>query len=181
MNDKQRTNLQRFKKNLPASAGETRIYDLPNGGKVFQGDFMSIVQNARLEQTSYENATRSQLLESLLACDGNLEKILLALNELEWDSEESLIILNRQHIIAILNRYLNTEISSVDIENWANAIECREDISYEENFKTAIDRIIQELANPLLYQPLSNDIAREWRDRFVALDNVDIYREVSEH
>ncbi|MEA5471705.1 hypothetical protein [Spirulina sp. 06S082] len=38
MNDKQKANLKRFNKNLPASAGETRIYDLPNDGKAFQAD-----------------------------------------------------------------------------------------------------------------------------------------------
>lgn len=135
---------------------------------------MSIVQNHQDQQIAPENTSRSQLLESLLACDRDLENILLALNELGWDSEESLAVLNRQHIISILNRYLNTELSCLAVENWANAVECREDISYEKNFETIIDRVIQELANPLIYHPLSYPRAREWYDSFLELDRVDI-------
>ncbi|WP_204101874.1 MULTISPECIES: hypothetical protein [Spirulina sp. CCY15215] len=140
---------------------------------------MSIVQNHQYQQIAQENTRRSQLLESLLACDRNLENILLALNKLGWDSEESIAVLNRQHIISILNRYLNTELSCLAVENWANAVECREDISYEENFETIIDRVIQELANPLLYRPLSHTIAREWCDSFLELDRVDSERSLS--
>ncbi|MGK7923827.1 MAG: hypothetical protein AB4290_00995 [Spirulina sp.] len=129
---------------------------------------MSIVQNNHpLEQISQEDTTRSQLLESLLACDRDLDKTLLALNELGWDSEEPLAILNRQHILSILNRYLTTELSSSEVENWANAVECREDISYEKDFEMLIDRLIQELANPLLYHPLSTAIAKEWYDNLI--------------
>lgn len=38
MNPKQAANLKRFEKHLPRRSGLTRIYDLPNGGKVFQAD-----------------------------------------------------------------------------------------------------------------------------------------------
>ncbi|MEA5471706.1 hypothetical protein [Spirulina sp. 06S082] len=142
---------------------------------------MSPIQNHQSQPSSQEDTTRSQLLESLLACDRDLENILFALNELGWDSEESLAVLNRQHIISILNRYLNKKLSSLAVENWANAVECREDISYEKNFETIIDRIIQELANPRIYRPLSHTIAREWYDYFRELDRVYIDQRLSEH
>ncbi len=38
LGSKQLDNLKRFNKKLPANAGQTKIYDLPNGGKAFQAD-----------------------------------------------------------------------------------------------------------------------------------------------
>ena len=46
------------------------------------------------------------------------------------------MILKKQQIVNILRRYFNGQLSSLDVENWANAIEGREDIEYESE-KTA--------------------------------------------
>ena len=105
---------------------------------------------------------RSQLLQSLLKLDRPLDQILLPLNQLGWDSDEELATLHPQHLISILNRYLNGELSPVAVENWANAIECREDLDWESE---AISSLIHELANPLLTRPLSEDTAREWLEQ----------------
>ncbi|MBC6420899.1 MAG: hypothetical protein GDA43_13880 [Hormoscilla sp. SP5CHS1] len=51
----------------------------------------------------------------------------------------------------------------MEVENWANAIECREDLAWEKEFSARVSALIQELPNPLLTRPRSEDTAREWR------------------
>ena len=105
---------------------------------------------------------RSLLLKSLLSLDSDLPSIVSELNKTGWDSEEELVMLEGQHIISVLERYLNQTLSALDVEDWANAIECREDIAYEKHLETTLERAIEELANPLLTRPLSDRVAREW-------------------
>ena len=74
---------------------------------------------------------------------------------------EELVVLTRNHVISILKRYLSSELSSEDIESWANIIESREDIGYEENFEELLNDKVFELANPLLTESLSENLAEK--------------------
>ncbi len=109
-----------------------------------------------------KNQTRYQLLNALLTFEQPLLDILDSLNKLSWDSEEILIKLKKEHIIHLLQRYLQGQLSITDVENWANAIEGREDIEPEENGKGILDEILFDLANPLLSQPLSPESAQDY-------------------
>ena len=106
--------------------------------------------------------TRYQLLNALLTFDQPLSDIFDSLNKLSWDSEEVLIKLKKEHIIDLLQRYLQDQLSTTDVENWANAIEGREDIEPEENDQEILDEILFDLANPLLSQPLSPESAQDY-------------------
>lgn len=105
--------------------------------------------------------TRLKSLNKLINFNQPLSEIISSLNTFNWDSEQELIILKRQHIIQILNRYLADEISQKDIENWANSIESREDIGYKETHQELLQDIIYELANPYLTEPLSLELAQK--------------------
>ena len=65
--------------------------------------------------------------------------------ELSWDSDE-LVTLTVDHIQSVLERYVGGELSAAEVEHWADLIECRDDISYDETIK----ELISELANPVL-------------------------------
>lgn len=105
---------------------------------------------------------RVELLHSLLRFDQPLSKILSLLKPFGWDSERELVILERQHVAAILERYLAGELSPAEVEDWANALESREDIGSEPSFKDLLHEVIYELANPLLTRPLSKEMAKDW-------------------
>jgi ArsR family metal-binding transcriptional regulator len=108
------------------------------------------------------NQTRYQLLDALLTFDQPLSDILNSLNQLSWDREKVLINLKKTHIINILQRYLQGQLSVTDVENWANAIEGREDIEPEENDQDILEEILFDLANPLLSQPLSPESVKDY-------------------
>jgi hypothetical protein len=118
--------------------------------------------------------TRVELLNSLLNFDRPLSEIWQPLNSFSWDSARGLVILKKQQIVNILRRYLDGQLSRSDVENWANAIEGREDIEYESDFEEMLDEVIFELANPLLSRPLSPDSAREWLNQLEGSASVNI-------
>ena len=103
--------------------------------------------------------THHQLLNSLLKLDRPLTEILAPLNSLGWDSPQTFVTLKPQHITQILQSYLNHQITELEIENWANAIESREDIATEEEL---LEQIIFDLANPLLTNPLTPQLAHHY-------------------
>jgi hypothetical protein len=79
---------------------------------------------------------------------GPIEELKFSLAKFSWDSEEDLVILKRKHLLIMLYRFLRGELSSLDLEDWAEAIECREDIAFEEPYQKLIGEIIFKLANP---------------------------------
>jgi hypothetical protein len=109
--------------------------------------------------------TRIDFLNSLLKFDQPLSEVTPLLNSFSWDSKGTLVTLKKDHIINILKRYLSNQLSSSDIEDWANAIEGREDIEYERDFEEIIEEAIYELANPFLTSSLSRNLAQKWIDK----------------
>ncbi|MGL5035635.1 MAG: hypothetical protein ACRC6M_17755 [Microcystaceae cyanobacterium] len=112
-----------------------------------------------------------QLLNSLLKLDRPLTEILATLNALGWDSPKTFATLKRQHITHILQSYLNNQITKLEVENWANAIESREDIATVNDEKELLEQIIFDLANPFLTTPLTPQLAHHY---LTQLENLNI-------
>ena len=110
--------------------------------------------------------TRQEYLNALVNFDQPLSTILPILNTFPWDSSEATITLKKEHLLQILDRYLNNALTATDLENWADAIECREDIAYETDYKDIINDIIFYLANPTLNEPLSPKPIKQYISRF---------------
>lgn len=75
-----------------------------------------------------------------------------------WDTETLLVNLQAIHISNALSKFLAGEVSAGEIESWANAIECRDDIAYEP--QSPVGAALHELANPRLTQSLSQASAK---------------------
>jgi hypothetical protein len=103
--------------------------------------------------------TRTSHLEELLHFSRPLADVTHDLSVFAWDSEEELATLESEHISAVLGRFLAGDISDTDVEAWANAIECREDIGFPH--PSPVAEAIWELANPLLTRPLTRQSAGE--------------------
>ena len=94
--------------------------------------------------------TRQEYLNALVNFDQPLSTILPILKTFPWDSSEAIITLKKEHLI------VNNALSVTDLESWADAIECREDITYETDYEDLINDIIFLLANPTLEESLIN-------------------------
>jgi len=105
------------------------------------------------------DVSRKAALENLLALHPPLHESIAALRGFEWDSDVELVSLSPLHIRAALAGFVDGDLGADDIEAWANAIECRDDIEYspEEPVGLALD----VLANPVLYGVLTTSLATE--------------------
>lgn len=63
-----------------------------------------------------------------------------------WDVANPSITLSEAHLLAIIKRSISGQISLDTLSEWADAIECREDIEMSEN----LQEIIFEFANPVI-------------------------------
>lgn len=89
--------------------------------------------------------SRKDILKDLLLLQGSIEVLEKELSQYPWDIEKPLLKINVEDFSTVLKRSLNNEIDFETLSNWANAIECRDDIEFENE---EMQEIIFELANP---------------------------------
>jgi hypothetical protein len=109
--------------------------------------------------------TKKELLTMLIDAPSDLRVIAAALGKFAWDSDVTLVTLTREHMQRVLQRYHSGEISSSQLESWANAIEGREDIGFEPGCENLLNEIIYQLANPLLTEAINVNTVSRLRDR----------------
>jgi hypothetical protein len=100
---------------------------------------------------------RLGLVEDLLKNSKPLHKIVAQLATLSWDYEGDCVTLKRMHVFSILERYRLNQLSAEEVEYWANQIESREDIVFEEGWEQEIGDVIYQLANPELTRHLNQE------------------------
>ena len=108
---------------------------------------------------------RKKLLEDIfqLKDPQKLPQLTKSLRDIGWDSPEGEVAnLRSMHILLILQRYLNGELDEQQVEDWANLVEIREDITFgvHEDEK-AVMEAIHDLANPVLEGALTHERAKK--------------------
>ena len=101
-------------------------------------------------------STRADLVRKLIRFDSPLAPTLTALHEFDWDCDEPLVTLDAASIRSVLQRYVSGSFTAADVEEWASAIECRDDIDTSD-FRD----IIFELASPDITRQLSPSVAQD--------------------
>ena len=109
--------------------------------------------------------SRTELLRRLAEYTLPIEPVLAELREYGWDAEAPFFTITRQHLRSVLSRYLDGELTSEQVTDWADLVECREDLGYEQGFEDALQRAVFELANPNLAQPVTSEVAHALQKR----------------
>ena len=115
------------------------------------------------------------ILLDLIHFKNNIDTLKNMLSQIGFDSEIELVSMSRDNIVEILQRSLDKKISFLELEEWANLIECREDIGFEDE-KT--QEMIFKLANPYLYGKLDekqvlsylNELDEKCGDKYKIVD-----------
>ena len=115
------------------------------------------------------------ILLDLVHFKNNIDTLKNMLSQIGFDSEIELVSMSRDNIVEILQRSLDKKISFLELEEWANLIECREDIGFEDE-KT--QEMIFKLANPYLYGKLDekqvlsylNELDEKCGDKYKIVD-----------
>lgn len=93
---------------------------------------------------------RKKALNELLNFSESIDALTSKLKCFSWNFEGEPVLVRTSHLVSVLNRFVQGELTKNEIEKWANIIECREDLENEESDDELINKIIYELANPLL-------------------------------
>ncbi|MGN6235719.1 hypothetical protein [Dyella sp.] len=101
--------------------------------------------------------SRQTLVHALLSLVRPVPEVARELSTYGLDSPSPLAVLDEAHVSSVLKRFLAGELSSAQVEEWADCIECRDDIEYDPD--SAGGLALHELANPLLTRPLTRDSA----------------------
>src|SRR5256885_11135923 len=88
-----------------------------------------------------------------------------AVRTFPWDAEEELATLGPGQLGHVLDLFLAGNLSAQELEDWANAVEGRDDIAFEP--REVVD-FLSELANPLLHKALTVESVRDLRGRIIA-------------
>ncbi|HZH03024.1 MAG TPA: hypothetical protein VEY30_04505 [Myxococcaceae bacterium] len=105
---------------------------------------------------------RTSWLQTLLELKRPIHEITQALAKFPWRSDEDLVLLTASHLREVLRRYLTGQVASQELELWADLVECREDIGYEEEVAPELKRAIFEFANPSLQPDAQTQLAKNW-------------------
>lgn len=99
---------------------------------------------------------RERILNCLISFSESLVDVKEMVGSLSWDYNGPPVIFKKSHLIDVLDRYACNRFSAEEVECWANLIECREDIDYEEAYSEKLAEAIYQLANPVLEGPLTS-------------------------
>ena len=101
------------------------------------------------------------LLEDLARLSKPIDELRNLISTLKWDFEGTPFTLRRDHLLDVLQRYMAGELPAQSVEEWANLVEGREDMTFESRAKDFMETIVYELANPELTESLSPQRAGE--------------------
>ena len=102
---------------------------------------------------------RKQLLLDLIFLRGKTQDIKKELSKYSWDSVSPILKIDTQSMIFVLTKYIKGDMSTDELEEWANLVECRDDIE----IPSVIQEFIFELANP----EINGDITKKKVNDFI--------------
>jgi hypothetical protein len=101
--------------------------------------------------------SRIQILKDRVFLHGDVEVLAKELSHYSWDLAEPLFKMSVEDFSSVLKRGINDEITFETLTNWANAIECRDDIEFANE---EMQEIIFELANPEIHGRITEERLR---------------------
>jgi hypothetical protein len=119
-------------------------------------------KHLKLLSTQPESIKRQRSLLDLIEFSRKPVEMHSVLAEYDWDFEEELVQLERHHVVAVLRLFIAGTISSEEVEDWANLIECRDDVGYEE-----VAEVLHVLANPTITHELTRKAAASLIDELM--------------
>ena len=117
--------------------------------------------------TGDQSATRTALIARLVTEPRLAADLSPRLSAFGWDSDE-LVTLTRSHIVDVLTAYAAGDLLASEVEQWANAVESRDDVGFDHDHEDAVREAIFQLANPLLEGRLTRASARDLAAKLAA-------------
>jgi hypothetical protein len=96
-----------------------------------------------------------------------IEDTIALLRAYGWESNEEVVVLTAADAVRILERYLSGELTAHQVEHWAELLELRGDLGYEETWSEELRRLLSLLANPEANETITPTLAIRLRRLFL--------------
>lgn len=108
---------------------------------------------------------RAEILEELVRFDRPTEPLMRELSSLGWDwNGEPLLTLQKAHLLRIIDRFLAGDITAEQLQQWAENLEVREDVAFDQEEEELLDDVFFRIATPFINEPLTRESVQEMRD-----------------
>ena len=102
---------------------------------------------------------RASLLGRLIRYELPIADTLALLRAYGWDSDREVAVLSAADAIRLLERYLGGELTAQQVEHWAELLEMRDDLGFEERWAAELRRLLSLLANPEINETITPSLA----------------------
>ena len=106
---------------------------------------------------------RASLLRRVVRYELPIEDTIALLRAYGWGSNEEIVVFTAADAIRLLERYLSGELTARQVEHWAELLEMRGDLGYEERWSDELRRLLFLLANPEVNETITPSLAIELR------------------
>ena len=105
---------------------------------------------------------RAEILHELVRFEKPSDPLMRELKSFGWDwAEESpLLILKKEDLLRIIDRFLAGQISADQLQEWAENLEVREDVAFDEEESELIYSVFFRIATPEIHEPLTQESVR---------------------
>lgn len=112
---------------------------------------------------------RAELLTQIARFQIEISSAIKEFQKYSWDCERDLYILTKSDLLRVFKKYLSNSITEKEINEWANFLECREDLGYENESGELLKQIIIDLANPDLSEPISKKLITNYEKKLTTI------------
>jgi hypothetical protein len=100
---------------------------------------------------------RTEILKELVQFTRPTEPLWRELSSFGWDCDDESIrlVFKKQDLLTVFERFLAGEISPKELEDWAEGLECRDDITFEEEDSDLMRDMLFRLSSPILTEDLT--------------------------
>ncbi|MGI8310447.1 hypothetical protein [Saccharopolyspora sp. ASAGF58] len=110
--------------------------------------------------------TRRQAVSDLVLLRKTVPDAITEMRKYPWDCDEELITLGPTELRTAIEKFLAGALSAQELEDWANAVEGRDDIDFAPEKMTDL---VAEIANPMLFEPITPESMKKLADRLSSL------------
>ena len=114
---------------------------------------------------------RAEILRELALFETPTEPLLRELHTFGWDwNHAPLLVLTKVDVLRIIDRFLAGRISAAQLEAWAENLEEREDVAFDERHAELLNGIFFRIATPMINEPLTREVVQRMREELVQSD-----------
>jgi hypothetical protein len=100
---------------------------------------------------------RAEILRELVRYEKPTEPLMRELSSFGWDWSEDtpLLVLKKEDLLRIIDRFLADQITAAQLQEWAENLEVREDVAFDDQERDVIDDVFFRIATPMIHEPLT--------------------------